>query len=124
MFGVLVTPTIADPKILSVNVIDRHADAVIDEVHSILKETNPDITRRQQFHQQWFFLSEVRKDNSLINQFHIRLLWSHVDSNRMMQQLVGQVAAEIRKYRGPEPYKGKGVRYANETIFRKEGKKK
>ena len=40
------------------------------------------------------------------------------------KQLVGQVAAEIRKYRGPEPYKGKGVRYANETIFRKEGKKK
>jgi large subunit ribosomal protein L6 len=37
---------------------------------------------------------------------------------------VGQVAAEIRKLRGPEPYKGKGVRYANEFIFRKEGKKK
>ncbi|MCB1423482.1 MAG: 50S ribosomal protein L6, partial [Nitratireductor sp.] len=32
--------------------------------------------------------------------------------------------AEIRKYRGPEPYKGKGVKYADETIFRKEGKKK
>jgi large subunit ribosomal protein L6 len=40
------------------------------------------------------------------------------------KQQVGQVAAEIRKYRGPEPYKGKGVKYANETIFRKEGKKK
>ena len=37
---------------------------------------------------------------------------------------VGQVAAEIRAYRGPEPYKGKGVRYDNETIRRKEGKKK
>jgi large subunit ribosomal protein L6 len=37
---------------------------------------------------------------------------------------VGQVAAEIRRYRPPEPYKGKGVKYANEFIFRKEGKKK
>ncbi len=37
---------------------------------------------------------------------------------------VGQVAAEIRSYRGPEPYKGKGVRYSDEFIFRKEGKKK
>ncbi len=40
------------------------------------------------------------------------------------KQVVGQVAAEIRAYRKPEPYKGKGVRYANEQIFRKEGKKK
>ncbi|MBA3449418.1 MAG: 50S ribosomal protein L6 [Pseudaminobacter sp.] len=40
------------------------------------------------------------------------------------KQAVGQVAAEIRKYRGPEPYKGKGVRYAGEKIVRKEGKKK
>jgi large subunit ribosomal protein L6 len=39
-------------------------------------------------------------------------------------QRVGQVAAEIRNYRPPEPYKGKGVKYANEFIFRKEGKKK
>ena len=37
---------------------------------------------------------------------------------------VGQVAAEIRAYRGPEPYKGKGVKYEGEFIFRKEGKKK
>ena len=37
---------------------------------------------------------------------------------------VGQVAAEIRAYRRPEPYKGKGVKYADEFIFRKEGKKK
>ncbi|HMO31230.1 50S ribosomal protein L6 [Enterovirga sp.] len=40
------------------------------------------------------------------------------------RQKVGQVAAEIRGYRGPEPYKGKGVKYAGEFIFRKEGKKK
>jgi large subunit ribosomal protein L6 len=40
------------------------------------------------------------------------------------KQRVGQVAAEIRGYRPPEPYKGKGVRYAGEFIFRKEGKKK
>jgi large subunit ribosomal protein L6 len=37
---------------------------------------------------------------------------------------VGQIAAEIRAFRGPEPYKGKGVKYAGEFIFRKEGKKK
>jgi large subunit ribosomal protein L6 len=40
------------------------------------------------------------------------------------RQRVGQVAAEIRAYRGPEPYKGKGVKYEGEFIFRKEGKKK
>ncbi|HUU67135.1 MAG TPA: 50S ribosomal protein L6 [Methyloceanibacter sp.] len=40
------------------------------------------------------------------------------------KQKVGQVAAEIRRYRPPEPYKGKGVRYAGEYILRKEGKKK
>ena len=40
------------------------------------------------------------------------------------KQVVGQAAAEIRAYRPPEPYKGKGVKYADETIFRKEGKKK
>lgn len=40
------------------------------------------------------------------------------------KQQVGQVAANIRAYRKPEPYKGKGVRYANEFVFRKEGKKK
>jgi large subunit ribosomal protein L6 len=39
-------------------------------------------------------------------------------------QRVGQVAAEIRGYRPPEPYKGKGVKYSDEFIFRKEGKKK
>ena len=40
------------------------------------------------------------------------------------EQQVGQVAAEIRAWRKPEPYKGKGIRYAGEFIFRKEGKKK
>jgi large subunit ribosomal protein L6 len=40
------------------------------------------------------------------------------------KRLVGQVAAEIRAFRPPEPYKGKGVRYDTETIRRKEGKKK
>jgi large subunit ribosomal protein L6 len=40
------------------------------------------------------------------------------------KQKVGQVAAEIRNLRPPEPYKGKGVRYANENIVRKEAKKK
>jgi large subunit ribosomal protein L6 len=40
------------------------------------------------------------------------------------EQQVGQVAANIREWRGPEPYKGKGIRYKGEFIFRKEGKKK
>ena len=40
------------------------------------------------------------------------------------QQLVGQVAANSREWRLPEPYKGKGIRYKGEYIFRKEGKKK
>ncbi|HEY2538447.1 MAG TPA: 50S ribosomal protein L6 [Stellaceae bacterium] len=40
------------------------------------------------------------------------------------RQRVGQVAAEIRAYRRPEPYKGKGIKYAHETVRRKEGKKK
>ncbi len=40
------------------------------------------------------------------------------------KQQVGQVAAEIRRWRKPEPYKGKGIKYAGEFIFRKEGKKK
>ena len=40
------------------------------------------------------------------------------------KQLVGQVAAEIRKYRKPEPYKGKGIRVDGEYVRRKEGKKK
>ena len=40
------------------------------------------------------------------------------------QQLVGQVAANIREWKRPEPYKGKGIRYKGEFVFRKEGKKK
>ena len=44
--------------------------------------------------------------------------------NGIDKQQLGQVAAEIREYRPPEPYKGKGVKYAEETIIRKEGKKK
>jgi large subunit ribosomal protein L6 len=40
------------------------------------------------------------------------------------QQAVGEVAAKIREWRKPEPYKGKGIRYKDEYIFRKEGKKK
>ena len=40
------------------------------------------------------------------------------------KQVIGQVAAEIRDYRPPEPYKGKGVRYAGETVVMKEAKKK
>ena len=40
------------------------------------------------------------------------------------KQLIGQVASEIRAYRPPEPYKGKGVKYAGEIIMRKEAKKK
>ena len=38
------------------------------------------------------------------------------------KQLVGQIAADIRKIRKPEPYKGKGIRYANEHVLRKAGK--
>ena len=40
------------------------------------------------------------------------------------KQKVGQLAAEIRRWRKPEPYKGKGIKYDGEFIFRKEGKKK
>lgn len=49
---------------------------------------------------------------------------TEVTINGIDKQRVGQVAAEIRKFRPPEPYKGKGVRYADEFIVRKEGKKK
>ena len=40
------------------------------------------------------------------------------------RQVIGQLAAEIRDARPPEPYKGKGIRYKGEQVFRKEGKKK
>ena len=49
---------------------------------------------------------------------------TEITVNGIDKQQVGQVAAEIREYRGPEPYKGKGVKYAGEKIVRKEGKKK
>ena len=47
-----------------------------------------------------------------------------VSISGMDRQKVGQVAAEIRAFRKPEPYKGKGIRYVGEYVFRKEGKKK
>ena len=49
---------------------------------------------------------------------------TEIEISGIDQQLVGKVAAEIRDWRRPEPYKGKGIRYAGEYIFRKEGKKK
>ena len=49
---------------------------------------------------------------------------TNVSISGSSKQLVGQVAAEIKSYRKPEPYKGKGVRYEGEKIYRKEGKKK
>ncbi|MFY9655136.1 MAG: 50S ribosomal protein L6 [Methylocystis sp.] len=49
---------------------------------------------------------------------------TEITINGIDKQQVGQVAAEIRAVRGPEPYKGKGVKYVDEFIFRKEGKKK
>ncbi len=49
---------------------------------------------------------------------------THIIVSGADRQKVGQVAAEIREYRKPEPFKGKGVKYVNEYIFRKEGKKK
>ena len=47
-----------------------------------------------------------------------------VEISGIDKQKIGQVAAEIRRWRKPEPYKGKGIRYRGEYIFRKEGKKK
>ena len=47
-----------------------------------------------------------------------------VSVSGMDRQRVGQVAADIRAFRKPEPYKGKGIRYAGEYVFRKEGKRK
>ena len=49
---------------------------------------------------------------------------NHIEISGVNKQRVGQVAAEIRSYRPPEPYKGKGIRYDDEYILRKEGKKK
>jgi large subunit ribosomal protein L6 len=47
---------------------------------------------------------------------------TRIDVKGLDKQLVGQVAAEIRKYRKPEPYKGKGIRYLGEQVVRKAGK--
>ncbi|MDG2205706.1 MAG: 50S ribosomal protein L6 [Alphaproteobacteria bacterium] len=49
---------------------------------------------------------------------------NHIEISGANKQRVGQVAAEIRSYRPPEPYKGKGIKYDDEYILRKEGKKK
>ncbi len=49
---------------------------------------------------------------------------THIEISGADKQKVGQIAAEIRGYRPPEPYKGKGVKYEGEYILRKEGKKK
>ena len=49
---------------------------------------------------------------------------TEIEVSGIDKQQVGQVAAEIRAYRPPEPYKGKGIRYKDEYVFRKEGKKK
>ncbi len=61
----------------------------------------------------------IPADITIVTPRPVEILISGID-----KQKVGQVAAEIREYRGPEPYKGKGVRYSDEFIFRKEGKKK
>ena len=49
---------------------------------------------------------------------------THIVVSGANKELVGQVAAEIRAYRPVEPYKGKGIKYDNEFVLRKEGKKK
>jgi len=49
---------------------------------------------------------------------------TEIEISGIDKQKIGQIAAEIREWRKPEPYKGKGVRYVGEFIFRKEGKKK
>ena len=49
---------------------------------------------------------------------------THITIEGVDKQKVGQTAAEIRAYRPPEPYKGKGIKYADEYVRRKEGKKK
>ena len=49
---------------------------------------------------------------------------TEITSAGIDKRQIGQIAAEFRAVRGPEPYKGKGVRYEGEFIFRKEGKKK
>ena len=62
---------------------------------------------------------DIPEDVTVVSPSPTRIIVSGADKQR-----VGQVAAEIRSYRPPEPYKGKGVRYAGEFVARKEAKKK
>jgi large subunit ribosomal protein L6 len=62
---------------------------------------------------------EVPSDVSVASPKQTEIVVEGIDAQR-----VGQVAANIREWRKPEPYKGKGIKYKNEHIFRKEGKKK
>lgn len=62
---------------------------------------------------------EVPKDIKVEVEKNTQITVSGIDKQR-----VGQVAAEIREFKKPEPYKGKGIKYADERIIRKEGKKK
>jgi large subunit ribosomal protein L6 len=62
-------------------------------------------------------LFPISKDIKIVVTENTKLTISGID-----KKLVGQVAADIRRYYPPEPYKGKGVRYAGEQIRRKEGK--
>ena len=78
--------------------------------------------------------ADLKKHNCLVRRYGQKLdnVWRFtrdattqiVTVSGIDKQIVGQVAAEIRGYRPPEPYQGKGVRYRGEYIFRKEGKKK
>ena len=75
----------------------------------------------------YFFLSEDGKIKILSTcpeGISIKVEKNIVSVSGTSKQLVGQVAAEIKSFRKPEPYKGKGVRYEGERIYRKEGKKK
>jgi large subunit ribosomal protein L6 len=62
---------------------------------------------------------EVPNDIKVEVEKNTKLTVSGIDKQR-----VGQIAAEIREFKKPEPYKGKGIKYADERIIRKEGKKK
>ena len=62
---------------------------------------------------------QIPSDINIVTPKPTEIVVSGIDKQR-----VGQVAAEIREWRRPEPYKGKGIKYADEYIFRKEGKKK
>lgn len=62
---------------------------------------------------------EVPKDITVTIEKNVEITVSGIDKQR-----VGQIAAEIREFKKPEPYKGKGIKYSDERIIRKEGKKK